>query len=530
MDHQKSVVKSALQFFFGTVLSRFSGFFREVALSAWFGATPLMASFFIAYRFSQLLRRLFGESSLLSSFSPHFEELRAQSPEKGQNFFRDLLASLSTVLILLVLMLEGGLFAWRVWGAPSEDLSEILFLTMVMLPGVVFVCLYALFSALLQSERRYFFPSAAPVLFNLVFMGFMWWAKDLPGMQSIGGLAVGVSFAFFVQWAATLFAAKAFLRGIDWSQAKLFAPELKKMISAMALTIVGVGAVQINGVVDALFARVADLAGPAYLYFAMRLYQLPLALFGLALASALLPPLSRALQEGNVEKYRQLLKFSMVRSFGLILPMTLALFAMGDSLVNVVYGRGAFDLVATVETTLCLWGYALGLIPAVFVLLLAPAFYAEKDYKTPLYGSLFAVGINLILNALLVLVWDLGSASVAVATSLAAYVNYVFLSSRLSKKIGPLLDGPTRTSFRKIALCAIFAAALTCGIGHFTVGGIGTYWISGVTDLPRQLLHQILHLLILGGTFVLLFFSYAWMLGVKEVFEFVGLRKSSTFL
>src|ERR1700687_5320135 len=99
MDQPKSVVKSAVQFFFGTVLSRFSGFFRELALSAWFGATPLIAAFLVAYRFSQLLRRLFGESSLLSSFSPHFEELRAESPPKATEFFRDLFASLSAVLM-----------------------------------------------------------------------------------------------------------------------------------------------------------------------------------------------------------------------------------------------------------------------------------------------------------------------------------------------------------------------------------------------------------------------------------------------
>lgn len=526
MDHPKSVVKSAIQFFFGTVLSRFAGFFREVALSAWFGATPLMASFFIAYRFSQLFRRLFGESSLLASFSPHFEELRTQSSEKGQAFFRDLFVSLSTVLTLLVLILEGCLFAWRTWGSPSENVSEILFLTMLMLPGVIFVCLYALFSALLQSEKKYFLPSAAPFLFNLCFIGSMWWAKDFPGMKSAQGLAIGVSSAFFVQWVATLFAAKSSLRGTRWLQAKWFAPELRKMISAMALTIVGVGAVQVNGVVDTLFARFSDLSGPAYLYFAMRLYQLPLALFGIALSSALLPPLSRALQEGSLERYRQLLNFSLVRSFGLVLPITLAIFAIGDSLVNLVYGRGAFDLVATVQTTFCLWGYTLGLVPAVFVLLLAPAFYAQKDYKTPLYASLISVGVNLVLNGCFVLGLKFGAASVALATSVATYVNYRFLSSRLSKKIGPLIDLSHRSSFRRMTLCAFFAAVLAGGIGYFTIGGVGSYLFSGVVDLPRQLSLQILHLFVLGGIFVLLFFSYAWMLGVKEVFEFLKIKKT----
>ncbi len=527
MDHPKSVLKSAAQFFFGTVLSRCSGFFREVALSAWFGATPLMAAFFIAYRFSQLLRRLFGESSLLSSFSPHFETLRTQSPEKAQGFFRDLFVSLSTVLTLLVLVLEGALFAWRTWGTPSESVSQMIFLTMVMMPGVIFVCLYALFSALLQSEKKYFLPSVAPVLFNLVFIGSMWWAKDFPGVQSTTGLAIGVTLAFFLQWGAVLLFSRSYLQGTPWSQARIFAPELRQMFSAMALTIIGVGAVQINGVIDALFARYADLSGPAYLYYAMRLYQLPLALFGLALSSALLPPLSRALQQGDTARYRQLLNFSLVRSFGFILPITLAIFAMGDSLVNLVYGRGAFDFTATVHTTTCLWGYTLGLVPAVFVLLLAPAFYAQKDYKTPLYAALLSVGVNLVLNTLLIVFWGQGSASVAVATSVSAYFNYFFLSSRLSKKIGPLFDTATRASLGRIALCAILAAIFTGGIGYFIMGGTGISLIltPGIIELPRNLLFQLLHLFVLSGIFILLFFSYAWMLGVREAFEFLGLKK-----
>jgi putative peptidoglycan lipid II flippase len=525
MDQPKNLVRSALQFFFGTVLSRCSGFLREVALSAWFGATPLLASFFIAYRFSQVLRRLFGESSLLGSFSPHFEALRKESPEKAQNFFRDLFLSLSFVLTLLVLVLEGGLFAWKKWGVPSESTSHIIFLTMVMLPGVVFVCLYALFSALLQTEKKYFLPSAAPVFFNLVFIGAMYAAKDLS--QSTLGLAIGVTLAFFIQWIATLWASRPSLRNIQWLQAKLFAPELRQIVKAMALTIIGIGAVQINGLIDALFARYADLSGPAYLYYALRLYQLPLALFGLALSSALLPPLSRALQQGDTAHYQQLLNFSLVRSFGLMLPITFALFATGDAVVNCVYGRGAFDATATLHTTTCLWGYTLGLIPAVFVLILAPAFYAMKDYKTPLYAALLSVAVNLLLNTLLIFVWKQGSASVAIATSLAAYANAYFLSSQLSKKIGPLFNTSTLSSFKKMTFCGLLATAFTAGVGYFMMGGVGLslLFFSHTVQLPRDLLLQIIHLTVLGGVFVLLFFSYAWMMGVKEAFELLGLKK-----
>jgi putative peptidoglycan lipid II flippase len=481
-----------------------------------------VAAFLVAYRFSQLLRRLFGESSLLSSFSPHFEALRAESPAKATAFFRDLFASLSTVLFLLVTLLEIGLFVW--WRTTG---SHILFLTMVMLPGVIFVCLYALFSALLQSEKKYFIPSAAPVLFNFVFLFAMWWVKDLPPVQATIGLAVGVGIAFFVQWLAVLPSAVPFLRGLEWFKARLFAPELRHMVAAMAFTIIGVGAVQINSVVDSLFARYADLSGPAYLYYAIRLYQLPLALFGLALSSALLPPLSRAIQQNDNDRYKNLLHFSLSRSFGFIFPMMIGIFVFGDSLVNLTYGRGAFDTAATIQTTTCLWGYSLGLIPAVFVLLLAPAFYAKKDFKTPLYGSLLSVGVNLILNAVMIFGLGWGSTSVAISTSIAAFVNCFYLALKLSKKIGPLFDKPTLLSFSKVSLCALLAGGMTLCVGYYLVGGSGaTLLLSNSFTFPRTLFLQLLQFFVLGGTFTLLFLSYAWMLGVQEAFQLLGLKKT----
>jgi putative peptidoglycan lipid II flippase len=526
MDQPKSVVKSAMQFFFGTVLSRFSGFFREMALGYWFGATPLIAAFLISYRFSQLLRRLFGESSLLSSFNPHYEALKAESPAKATSFFRDLFASLSTVLFLIVIVLEVALFSWWKWGTSSTDTSHILFLTMVMLPGVIFVCLYALFSALLQSEKKYFITGAAPILFNVVFLIAMWWVKDFSPVLATISLAIGVAFAFFVQWLAVLPASFQFLQGVQWFKTRLFAPELRQMVAAMAFTIIGIGAVQINSVVDSLFARYADLSGPAYLYYAIRLYQLPLALFGIALSSALLPPLSRAIQQKDNEGYKNLLHFSLSRSFGFIFPMMIGIFVFGDSLVNLTYGRGAFDHHATVQTTTCLWGYSLGLIPAVFVLLLAPAFYAQKDFKTPLYGSVLAVIVNLVLNAFMIFVLGWGSTSVAVATSIAAFVNCFYLAAKLSKKIGPLFEKATLLSFAKVSLCACLSGAMTVCIGYYLIGGTGASLLfSDHFVFPRSVFHQILQFFVLGGTFSLLFLSYAWMLGVQEAFEFLGLKK-----
>lgn len=527
-DAPKTVVKSAIQFFFGTVLSRFSGFFREVALGAWLGATPAMAAFFVAYRFSQLLRRLFGESSLLSSFSPHFEQLRAQEPEKAKLFFRDLFTSMTTVLGGIILILEIALFSWWKWGSVSPETQEILFLTGVMLPGVLFVCLYALFSALLQSDRQYFLPSVAPIFFNLVFLAILWMVKDWGSQAAVSMLAVGVTFAFFIQWLFVALSGPSFFKQISWKTIRLWTPELKKIVSAMGLTIIGIGAVQINSFVDTLFARSADLSGPAYLYYAIRIYQLPLALFGIALSSALLPPLARARQAGESERFLTLIRFALRKSLTLMIPMTLALLTFGESIVNFIYGRGAFDLIATFQTTASLWGYALGLVPATLVLIIAPAFYAQKDFKTPLKASLTSVAINFGLNLLFIYGFGWGSASVAVSTSIAAFMNAAYLFTALSKQEGKLIDRQTAAVTGKIGLCALVSSVCTLLIGYFLMGGTSASLLisDSILSFPRDLLSQILHLGIYGGIFVLSFFSYAWMMKIDEVFQLIGMKKN----
>ncbi len=518
-DAPKTVVRSAIQFFFGTILSRFSGFFREVALGAWFGASPVLAAFFVAYRFSQLLRRLFGESSLLSSFSPHYEQLRAHSPEKAGQFFRDLFASMLGLLGSLIIVLETILFAWWKWGSASANTQEILFLTMVMLPGVLFVCLYALFSALLQTDRKYFLPSVAPIFFNIIFLAVLWSVKDWVPKAATIALAIGVTLAYFVQWLSLLFSTGSVLRQIQWSQVRIWTPELQKMVAAMSLTIIGIGAVQINSFIDTLFARSADLSGPAYLYYAIRLYQLPLALFGIALSSALLPPLARALQAGDKPQFLSLIHFSLKKSLCLMIPMTVLLLVFGDAIVNAVYGRGAFDSAATLETTRCLWGYTLGLVPAVLVLLLAPAFYAQKDFKTPLKASLLSVVLNLLLNILFIYGFSWGPASVAASTSIAAFLNAGYLFYRLKKQEGALLDLPV-----KIALASLLSGIVTLSVGYFLLGGTAATILFGEIQFSRDLITQVLHLVIYGGVFVLFFFSYAWMFKIDEVFQLLGLK------
>lgn len=525
MDQPKSIVRSAMHFFSGTFLSRVTGFMREIAIAACFGAGIGIANFFVAQRFSILMRRLFGEGSLLAGFSPNFESARAVSAKEGATFFRDLTASVSFCLIAIIAIVEGTLFVFLRHSVITQETKEILYLTMTMLPGVLFICLYALFSALLQSERKYFVSSASPLMYNVIFLVAIWWVKDWISADAMQGLALGVVGAFLCQWLMVIPGAvkllKPYLSWKEWLRPKLFSPQFIQMVKGIIYTVIGVGAVQINTAVDTLFAHAASLSGPAYLNFAIRLHHLPLSLFGIALASALLPPLSRAMQGGQIAEYLKLLHFALSRSFTVVFPCSVAVLVLGASAVNLVYGHGLFDFQATVQVTICLWAYGIGLMPAVLVLLLAPAFYAKKDFKTPLKASLFSVLLSLVLNAILVFWLGLGAASIALATSVAAFANYKFLSRKLSDAIGPLFDKESRNACVKVMTCSLLAGISTLAVGHYFLHDPTMSMLLHAKEVvfSRALSHQCFQFLSLFVLFSGLLFFYAWVVKAESLLK-----------
>jgi putative peptidoglycan lipid II flippase len=495
----------------GTLLSRLSGLGRDVAMAFCFGSAPAIAAFMVAFRFAYLLRRLFGEGLLSPAFIPHFEALRRESAEQSGALYRDLCASLAFLLLCVIGVAEGLLWGWLRWGDMPPGAADIVRLTLLMLPGVFFLCLYALASAVLQCDRRFFLCAAAPALFNGVWVAAAWMLRRQPPSAAACGLSWAVSGGLLVQWLVTVPGTFRLLKG----RCVLFSPAVRALARPLLYGALGLGAVQINNALDGVFARFASLEGPAYLWYAIRLEQAPLALFGVAVASALLPALSRAtLAESRAE----LLAFAWKRTLRVIVPCTAALFALGAAALNLVYGRGAFGEEQLVQTVWCLWSYGVGLVPAVCVLVLAPAFYAQKDYKTPLRASLHAVALNVILNALMVFVLDWGPYSVALATSCCALYNCFYLSRKVR-----IAD----TGWLKTAACSAIAAVGTLVLGHYLVGDPSLALMLGLevsVPLARGFGAQLLHFCALGGVFGLLFVSYAWMTGTEGV---LGLRRGS---
>lgn len=490
MDTSHTIFKSAKSFFAGTALSRVSGLFRDIAIAISFGSSPEIGAFMVAYRLANLFRRLLGEGNLQAGFVPHFAALK----EEGGHFFRDVAYSMAVILLFAVAALEGVLWGCR--RLVGSDWIEIIDLTMWMAPGLFFICLYGLNSSLLQCRKKYFIPAVAPVVFNFV------WIAAVLAYPNVRFLAIAVTAAFAGQWFVTTFEGWRLLSLREWLQPKLFSPEFKKLLKPLMLGIVGIGAVQFNSALDAIFSRIADLKGPAFLWYAIRIQQLPLALFGIALSGALLPPLSRT---ADPVHRQNLLHAALKQSACLMIVCTFGIFALGESGIQLLYGHGDFSFADVQETNLCLWGYGIGLIPSVFVLILAASCYAEKNYRLPAIGSVASVVANIGLNILFVFGFGWGAVSIAIATSLSSVLNALVLS---------------RGGFNLQFWLFFGKMSAACGVSAGIVFGLYSVW-----GPSGDLFMQASQVSILGIIYVGATLAFTQVFGLRELVDLFRAKK-----
>lgn len=522
-DSKSSVSKSAFHFLTGTFMSRLTGMIRDLLMAFCFGVNPAVGSFLIAFRLSNLLRRLFGEGALLNGFIPFFEAKRKESGKEGAEFFRDLFWSLALILFGVVTFLELAIMPLYFFANLSESVKEIVYMLSIQLPGLLFICLFGLSMALLQCEKNYFIPGVAPVAFNLIWIAAVWNYRNYPVAIAMNKLSIAVVLAFFLQWITTTFAVKkyasSFLSFKSFFTPVLFAKELKLMVMPILYGVFGVAAVQINSAVDIIFAKFASSEGPAILSYGHRVQQLPVALFAIAISSALMPPLARAIKNGNYDDYRSLLRYGIAKIYAILFPGMVAIFTVGLCSINLLYGRGEFTSEAVVSTTICLWCYGIGILPVSMILLIAPAYYARRDYQTPMKASLIAVCCNILLNTAFISIFKLPVCFVALATSLTAFLNVWYLSRRLQIDLLHKL----MSDFVKVGSISIVSGvvATVSGIYLFNDPSLFLLTINGI-ELARDISSQIIHFSSLTGIFGICFFVLAYIFNVEQALSLLS--------
>lgn len=475
----QSVVKAAGLIGSATFLSRILGFIRDIVLARLFGATPAADAFFIAYRIPNLLRELFAEGSMSSAFIPVFTEYRTRRSDRDAWELAS--AVFTTLLTLVTLITILGIVAAPaiVWVlAPgfhesAEKLSTATVLTRVMFPYLVFISLASLAMGILNSMRAFAAPALSPVFFNLFVIACALFVSPLLP-DPIVGVAIGVVAGGAAQFAMQLpgLAFRKMLFGFRFQPGH---PGVRQIGVLMVPTLVGLSVTQVNITIGTMLASYFE-GGPTYLFYGMRLVQFPLGIFGVALATAILPTLATQAAAGAVEELRRTLGFGLRMILFIIIPAMLGLMLLCGPIVHLFFEHGSFTADDTHGTAAAVFYYALGLWAFAGVRIIVAAFYAVQDTKTPALAAVSAVACNLILS--LILMGPLGHGGLALATALAAMVNISILVAVLNTRLGGVDWGSVGRSAVRVGVAAVPVVLACVWVEGLAVWGRADEWIA----------------------------------------------------
>ena len=434
-----------------TLLSRIFGFIRDMIVAQFFGAGMATDAFFVAFRIPNLLRRLVGEGALTASFIPVYTEYLAQRPpEEGRDLVRAAFSVLAVFLLALTglgILLAPGIVKVMAYGFSQdpEKLGLTVFLTRLMFPYIFFIGLVALAMGVLNSWKHFFAPALAPVLLNLsiilcVLIFYPFLTEPILAL-ALGVLLGGIAQLVF-QW--PFLRRKGIVFGFRFQPGH---PGVKRIAVLMAPSVLGLAVTQLNVLVSTFLASYLPEGSVSYLYYADRLLEFPMGVFAIAVATAVLPVMSEQAARNDWIHLRETLSFALRLVFFVTLPAMMGLIVLRQPILNLLFQRGAFTAHSAEMTAQALLYYSLGLVGFAGVRIIVPAFYSLQDTKTPVKIACAALVANAVLGALLMR--PLQHGGLALATSLAAGLNFALLLFLLRKKMGKIGLGKTVPSFLK---------------------------------------------------------------------------------
>ena len=460
-DHQ-SVAQAAGLIGAATFSSRVLGFIRDMVLARFFGATPAADAFFVAYRIPNLLRELFAEGSMSSAFIPVFTEYltrrtKADTRDLASAVFTTLLTIL-TGLTLLGVVLSPAI-VWLL--APGfhqdpEKLTLTTVLTRIMFPYLIFISLAALAMGVLNSVRAFAAPAFSPVLFNVCIISFA--VLVSPMMEEpIYAVALGVIVGGLAQFLMQI--PSLCRRGLMFRwRFEPRHPGVKRIGRLMVPSLLGMSVTQINITVSTVLASFFA-GGPTYLFYGMRLIQFPLGIFGVALATAILPTLSAQAARGALDELRTTLGFGLRMILFIIFPAMVGLILLRHPIVHLFFEHGHFTAADTSATALAVLCYAVGLWAFAGVRIIVAAFYSMQDTKTPAWSAAGAVVANILLSFVFMQYFQ--HAGLALATAVASMLNGLTLVVVLNRRLGGVdWASVGRTAVRVVG--ATVPVALAC--------------------------------------------------------------------
>lgn len=506
---KKTIVKNTSIISFGTNLSRILGLLRDILFAKFFGTSYEAGAFVVAFTIPNMLRDLIGEGAANAAFVPVLTEYKVK---KSKDEFWKVANAVSNLLIfaLIVISVLGILIAPLIVrimapgfikeaGAANLTIK----LTRIIFPYIFFIGLTAYSMGILNTLGHFAVPALSAGLLNVSLIACIILLSPKIGVMA---LALGVLLGGILQILIQL--PVLYKKGFrfKWNFV-LFHPAAKRIGMLLGPRVIGTAVYQINILVDRMLASLFWIVGqggiPA-LYYSYRLIQYPLAIFSTALATAVLPVMSRHAVEKDFSNLKSTISFSLRSIFFVMIPASVGLAVLGKPIIQVLFQRGSFDLYSTSITYQALLFYAIGLSAYGGIRILATSFYSMNDTVTPVKVASYSLIVNVIFN--LILMWPLKIGGLALATSISAIFNFIMLFIILRRKIGSLEEKMMFLSIGKITLASV-PLGIIC---HFLVKG----FLFDTAHL--KFLSNALRLSGVVGMGILTFLISSYLLGMEE--------------
>ena len=422
-----NLVKSTGTFGFYTILSRILGYLRDILIAIFLGTSFVADAFFVAFRIPNTFRRLFAEGTFNAAFVPSYTSELSKGKSKSIKFADQIFNFLFLGLLFLVLVIEIFMPIFVSLIAPgfvgdTKKIELATSLTRITFPFLMFICLASFFSAILNSHNRFAAASAAPIILNIILIGILLFGKLLDD-KIVYYLSYGVSIAGFLQLIFLYFFVKKFY-SINFNFSIKFTKSVKIFFKKLLPSIFSSGVTQINILIGTIIASF-QASAVSYLYYADRIYQINLAIAGIAIGVVVLPQLSKHVHSKKKNKIKFIQNKALELSMFLSIPATIALMIGSEEIVSALFGYGSFDEESVNNSAKALYFFAIGLPAFALIKVFSSFFFANHDTKTPFYISLVSVVINITIS--LYYFSNIGFIIIPIATSISSWFNSIVL-------------------------------------------------------------------------------------------------------
>ncbi|SNZ11350.1 putative peptidoglycan lipid II flippase [Persephonella hydrogeniphila] len=450
-------LKNTLFFSFATFISRVLGYIRDATVAYIFGANPLTDAFFVAWRIPNTLRQLVAEGSFNAAFIPIFTELSKREPDYSKKYISSLFSFYTLALSFLTFI--GVFFSDFIVGviapglAEKGTINEASSLLKLTFPYLILVGWVSFFMALLNTRDRFFVPAVSPALLNLSFILCAFFLSSYYGIYSLGiGALIGGILQVFLQIPFIIKEKFSFYLSFK------ILPETKETFKRLIPAFLSFGVSQFGFIVDTIIASFLIGGAISYLYYANRIFQLPIGLFAIGLGNALLVSLSKHISEGNKKSFLQDFNNGIRFAIFISIPATVGMIVLGKEIISVLLERGAFSQKNTELTYIALIGYSVGLTGYALTRPYKSAFFAKGDTKTPLYSTIFGVLISIVFAVIFGFLLNWGVFGLAFASSLGGIASFIYLFFVSDFKL--YKSGILDTSFKTFVSAAVMTIAV----------------------------------------------------------------------